>query len=95
VSGAQQIWMVAASVYAGLLTATCIVAAISYDLVALRYGWRTVSEETYLVSRKHPWVAVLAAGMLCFAAGVLVGHLFFPQTGPPAAEKSEADVPHR
>lgn len=78
-TSAQQVWLVIAGVYAGLLAATMILGAIAYDLLALRYGWRSFSEETYLLSRAWPMLGVIVAGMLAFAVGVLVGHLFFPQ----------------
>jgi hypothetical protein len=73
------VWLVIAAVYAGLLLATGVVATVVYDLIAVRKGWRTVSEETLFLSRGFPWVAVLITGLLCFAVGVLIGHLFFPQ----------------
>lgn len=72
-------WLVVAAIYAGLLLASCIISTVVYDLVALKRGWRTVSEDTLLLSRRFPWVAVILTGILCFVVGVLVGHLFFPQ----------------
>lgn len=71
--------LVVAAVYFGLLLATGIVSTIVYDLIALQHGWQTVSSETMHLSRRFPWVAVIVAGCLCFAMGVLCGHLFFPQ----------------
>lgn len=72
-------WLVVAAVYFGLLLASGIVATVVYDLIALRRGWRTVSLEAAILSRSQPVFAVLLTGLLCFALGVLIGHLFFPQ----------------
>lgn len=72
------VWLVIAAVYAGLLLSTVFVASIAYDLVALRRGWRTISEQIQLYGQAAPWVPVMLAGWLCFALGVLIGHLFFP-----------------
>jgi hypothetical protein len=72
-------WLVIAAIYAGLLLATCIVGTVIYDLIALRNGWRTVSGDTMRLANRFVWVAVIVAGTLAFAVGVLVGHLFFPQ----------------
>lgn len=72
-------WLVVAAVYFGLLLSTSVVCTIIYDLIATRRGWRTVSEETLLLARTYPWIAVLVTGWLAFTVGVLCGHLFFPQ----------------
>lgn len=74
--------LVIAAVYFGLLFSTAVIATIVYDLVALRRGWRTVSEECYLLSRQFPGAAVVLAGTFAFALGALAGHLFFPQYLP-------------
>lgn len=72
-------WLLVAAVYFGLLFVTAVVGTIAYDLVALRKGWRTVSEEIYLLSAARPWAAVVLTGCFAFALGVLAGHLFFAQ----------------
>jgi len=68
-----------AGVYFALLLVTCVVSAITYDLVAIHHGWITVSEEAYWLNQKYPMVAIILTGVLCFGVGVLVGHLFCPQ----------------
>ncbi len=74
--------LVVAAVYFGLLLATGIVATVIYDLIAVRRGWRTVSRETMFLAGTYHWIAVVIAGILGFAIGVLCGHLFFPQIVP-------------
>jgi hypothetical protein len=46
---------------------------IAYDVFAfLHWGpWATISEQTYAAARRWP--------VLAFTAGVLAGHLFWPQ----------------
>lgn len=76
------IWLVIAAVYAGLLASTAVLGTIVYDLLALRFGWRTVSQELHALSQTVPLLAALIIGWLSFALGVLVGHLFFPLENP-------------
>ncbi len=75
----QMVWLVIAAIYTGLILATGIIGTIVYDLIAIQKGWRTVSEETYLLSNKSRWVGIILTGVVCLAVGILIGHLFFPQ----------------
>lgn len=69
-------WVVVIAMAFGFLVFAVIVATITYDLFAWQKGWPMVSDVAHESSRKHPAIAVLTSGVLCFAVGLLLGHLF-------------------
>lgn len=73
------VWLVVAAIYCGLLTATTIMAVIAYDLIAVRKGWPTVTDQTARLSNKAPFVAITVTACLSLALGILIGHLFLPR----------------
>jgi uncharacterized membrane protein YjfL (UPF0719 family) len=76
----SRVWLVIAAIYFGLLMITFTAGTIVYDLVAVHNGWRTVSRETLDLGHTFPTVALFITGMLSFAVGCLIGHLFLYQT---------------
>jgi hypothetical protein len=73
------IWLIIAAVYVGLVLGTGVVIVVAYDLWALRYGWRTVSDEFHHLGRTFPTIALVVTGVLCLIVGMLIGHLFLGQ----------------
>jgi hypothetical protein len=56
-----------------------VIATVVYDLMALQYGWQTVSRETLGLSLTYPAVGLIVSSILSLAAGMLIGHLFLAQ----------------
>lgn len=72
--------LVVAAVWFGVMFSTGVLLTVVYDLIALRFGWRTFSRDTMYLGHRFPAVAVVLTGCLAFALGTLVGHLYFAQT---------------
>jgi hypothetical protein len=75
----QQLWLICIACQTGILAAFCIVGTVTYDLIAVKRGWRTVSEETLLLGRRFPALALFVASFVSLITGILIGHLFLPQ----------------
>ena len=68
--------MIIAAVYTGIVTITCIIGTIIYDLIAIHYNWKTVSMETLSLSNTYPVIWVIIVASICLVVGILIGHIF-------------------
>lgn len=73
-----KLWLLIAAIYAGLLIATCIVAAVVYDLLAMHRGWPSISMAANLIAARFNAVPILLTAALFGTVGILIGHLFPP-----------------